>query len=210
MSAHKNYLFNSKILPYFQISVHRFENILSLYFEIFKNLFYASLYFPGHINLYFPIFHVRQGYMYQNFTFFSTKSLKLVCFPNFEFENMAEFWSQITNCTKILWLIWYLYSHKALPYGSCFMWEYSHHISLQYFRAVYSYSTKYFIHLSTDFSYSCYLHDSVNIKPSSLSHHDHSQCQHWPSPGHDPGTQEEQNQTNCIPNGGHLGWKQNG
>ena len=53
--------------------------------------------------------------------------------------NMAKFWSQITNCSKILWLIWYSYSHKALPYGSCFMWEYSHHISLQYFRAVYSY-----------------------------------------------------------------------
>ena len=64
---------------------------------------------------------VHQDYMYQNLTFFSTKTLKLVDFTNLEFENMAEFWSQITNCTKILWLIWYSYSHKALPYGSCFI-----------------------------------------------------------------------------------------
>ena len=73
--------------------------------------------FSGHINLYFPIVNVHQDYMYQNLTFFSTKTLKWANFTNLEFENMAEFWSQITNCTKILWL----------------------NISLQYFRAVYSY-----------------------------------------------------------------------
>ena len=97
-----------------------------------KIYFTCQFIFPGNINLYFPIVHVLQVYMYQNLTFFSAKSLKLVDFPNFEFENMAKFWSQITNCTKILWLIWYLYSHKA------FIWEYSYHISLQYFCAVYT------------------------------------------------------------------------